>query len=113
MLELCYAVIFPSHLRSEAYGMTLLEAAMYGKPMISCEIGTGTTFINLDGNTGLAVNPEDPISLRSAIIQLWDHPSQAGTMGDKAKERFDSLFTAERMVDSYMQLYQRLLQSAQ
>lgn len=111
LLELCYAVIFPSHLRSEAYGMTLLEAAMYGKPMISCEIGTGTTFINLDGNTGLAVTPEDPISLRSAIIQLWDHPSQAGTMGDKAKERFDSLFTAERMVDSYMQLYRHLLSS--
>lgn len=27
---------------------------MYGKPMISCEIGTGTTFVNLHETTGLA-----------------------------------------------------------
>lgn len=48
LFELCYAVVFPSHLRSEAFGISLLEGAMYGKPMISCEIGTGTSFINLD-----------------------------------------------------------------
>ena len=40
LLQLCYGVIFPSHLRSEAFGISLLEGAMYGKPMISSEIGT-------------------------------------------------------------------------
>ena len=35
LLSLCYALAFPSHLRSEAFGITLLEAAMFGKPMIS------------------------------------------------------------------------------
>jgi len=28
LLQLCYAVVFPSHLRSEAFGITLLEGAM-------------------------------------------------------------------------------------
>jgi rhamnosyl/mannosyltransferase len=35
LLQLCYAIVFPSHLRSEAFGISLLEGAMYGKPMIS------------------------------------------------------------------------------
>ncbi|MES2901326.1 MAG: glycosyltransferase, partial [Pseudomonadota bacterium] len=57
LLTLCYAVAFPSHLRSEAFGISLLEGAMYGKPMISSEIGTGTTYINIDGDTGIVVPP--------------------------------------------------------
>ncbi|KTC63870.1 glycosyl transferase family 1, partial [Pseudomonas fluorescens ABAC62] len=31
LLQLCYAMVFPSHLRSEAFGIALLEAAMYSK----------------------------------------------------------------------------------
>ena len=45
LLELCAAFVFPAHLRSEAHGLSLVEAAMFGKPMISCEIGTGTSFV--------------------------------------------------------------------
>ena len=43
LLTLCYGVVFPSHLRSEAFGISLLEDVVYGKPMISSEIGTGNT----------------------------------------------------------------------
>ena len=45
LLHLSRGFVFPSHLRSEAFGMSLVEAAMCGKPMVSCEIGTGTSFI--------------------------------------------------------------------
>ncbi|TPG64833.1 glycosyltransferase family 4 protein [Ewingella americana] len=109
LLELCYSVVFPSHLRSEAFGMTLLEAAMYGKPMISCEIGTGTTFINLHEQTGLVVKPADPVSLRAALVNLWTNHSVALQMGQNAKARFDEMFTADRMVEGYMALYQRVI----
>lgn len=109
LLELCYGVVFPSHLRSEAYGMTLLEAAMYGKPMISCEIGTGTTYINQHEMTGLAVKPADPVDLREALIRLWSDEDLARDMGKAALQRFNENFTAERMVERYMQLYQRVI----
>ena len=36
LLQACYGYVFPSHLRTEAFGLSLLEAAMYGKPLISC-----------------------------------------------------------------------------
>ena len=33
-----------SHLRSEAFDISLLEGAMHGKPLISSEIGTGNLY---------------------------------------------------------------------
>jgi glycosyltransferase involved in cell wall biosynthesis len=108
LLVLCYAVLFPSHLRSEAFGISLLEGAMYGKPMISSEIGTGTTFINIAGETGLVVPPSDPVALRQAMRYLWEHPAQASEMGRRAEERYWKYFTAEQMVGKYVKLYHEL-----
>lgn len=109
LLTLCYAVTFPSHLRSEAFGMSLLEGAMYGKPMISSEIGTGTTYVNIEGETGLVVPPSDPVALRAALRTLWDNPELARTMGRRAEERFETLFTAETMARNYTELYRELV----
>ena len=108
LLTLCYGVLFPSHLRSEAFGMSLLEGAMYGKPMISSEIGTGTTFINIANETGLVVPPSDPVAMRQAMRYLWEHPEQALVMGQRAQERYWRYFTADDMVASYVKLYREL-----
>ncbi|HET9114372.1 MAG TPA: glycosyltransferase family 4 protein [Burkholderiales bacterium] len=108
LLTLCYGLVFPSHLRSEAFGISLLEGAMYGKPMISCEIGTGTTFINIDGETGLAIPPADSAALRQAMTYLWDHPEIAAQMGGRAEQRYWKYFTADRMAKSYVDVYQQL-----
>lgn len=109
VLELSYAMVFPSHLRSEAFGISLLEGAMYGKPMISSEIGTGTSFINNHGETGLVVPPSDPQAFRHAMRTLWDNPVQAATMGIKAEARYRQLFTAEEMGRQWARLYEELL----
>lgn len=109
LLQLCYAVVFPSHLRSEAFGISLLEGAMYGKPMISSEIGTGTSYININGETGLVVNPSDPLAFRDAMHFLWNNPSIAAKMGIRAEQRYWDLFTAEKMAASYASLYRELI----
>ena len=109
LLEACYSVIFPSNLRAEAFGVTLLEGAMFGKPLISCEIGTGTTYINIDHETGLVTPPSDPTILASAMTWLWDHPEEASLMGKKARARYEAFFTAKQMSQSYYDLYQALL----
>jgi rhamnosyl/mannosyltransferase len=108
LLHLSYAVVFPSHLRSEAFGISLLEGAMYGKPMISSEIGTGTTFINIADETGLVVPPSDPLAMRQAMRYLWDHPEQAAEMGQRAEARYWQHFTADQMVEAYVKLYREL-----
>lgn len=109
LLTLCYAMVFPSHLRSEAFGISLLEGAMYGKPMISSEIGTGTTYINIDAETGLVVPPSDPQAFGEAMRTLWDNPELAQAMGKRAEARYWELFTAEQMAKSYTALYHELV----
>ena len=109
LLTLCYAMAFPSHLRSEAFGISLLEGAMYGKPMISSEIGTGTTYINVDGDTGLVVPPDDSPAFGAAMRTLWENPDLAEAMGKRAALRYEELFTAERMAANYGALYQELV----
>lgn len=108
LLTLCYGVVFPSHLRSEAFGVSLLEGAMYGKPMISSEIGTGTSFVNISGETGLVVPPNDPAELRQAMQYLWDNPKHASEMGRRAEERYHRFFTGDKMAEAYVDLYEQL-----
>ncbi|MDQ2821778.1 MAG: glycosyltransferase family 4 protein [Pseudomonadota bacterium] len=109
LLTLCYAMAFPSHLRSEAFGISLLEGAMFGKPMISSEIGTGTTYINIDGETGLVVPPDDSQAFGTAMRTLWENPALAESMGKRAALRYEELFTADRMAENYMALYREVI----
>jgi rhamnosyl/mannosyltransferase len=107
--ELSYSVVFPSNLRSEAFGIALLEGAMFGKPMISSEIGTGTSFVNVHGETGLVVPPNEPDALREALVLMYNDTELASQMGRNAQQRFEKYFTAEKMVDCYTSLYSELL----
>jgi len=111
LLQLCRGVVFPSHLRSEAFGVTLLEGAMYGKALISSEIGTGSSYVNIDGVTGIVVPPNDPAAFRKAMQRLDQEDGLATEMGRRARERFDSLFTAKKMAESYVALYRSVLGS--
>ena len=108
LLRLARGFVFPSHLRSEAFGMSLLEAAMCAKPMVCCEIGTGTSYINVDGETGFVVPPDDPQALRGAMVRLLDDPALAEAMGGAARARFEALFTAQQMARAYRDLYREL-----
>jgi len=109
LLHLCRAMVFPSHLRSEAFGLALVEGAMFGKPLISCDIGTGTSFINQHGQTGLVVPPADPGALLGAVQTLAKNPERAERYGKNARRRFLELFTARSQAESYAVLYARLL----
>jgi O-antigen biosynthesis rhamnosyltransferase len=109
LLSLCKAMVFPSHMRSEAFGVSLLEGAMFGKPLISCEIGTGSSYINRDGVTGLVVKPDNPGLLARAMLRMRDNPEECGRMGGAARQRFEQLFTADAMATQYIELYSYIL----
>lgn len=109
LLTACYGVVFPSHLRSEAFGISLLEGAMFAKPLICSEIGTGTSFINQHLTTGLVVEPASALALRQALQQLWDNPQLAEKYGQAARRRYLQQFTAQVMGEAYVALYQRFL----
>lgn len=109
LLELSRAFVFPSHIRSEAFGVALAEAARAGRPMISCEIGTGTSFVNLAGDTGFVVPPQDPAALAETMRILAASPDKADMMGRAARHRYESLFRAEDMAAAYLAVYGALI----
>lgn len=109
LLKHCRALVLPSHLRSEAFGMVLVEAAMFGKPMISCAIGTGTSYVNADGVTGIVVSPESPAELAQAMIRLRDDSAMAHRCGLAARQRYEKLFSGEALGQSYAALYREVM----
>lgn len=109
LLKLCYAFVLPSSQRSEAFGMVLLEAARFAKPLISTELQSGTSFINLNHQTGRVVPARDSDALANAMRQLHDNPAQAALMGEAARQRFLAHFTAQRQAKLYAQMYQKAL----
>lgn len=109
LFELSLAMVFPSHLRSEAFGVSLLEGAMFGKPLISCEIGSGTSYINIHGETGLVIRPSDTLALRGAMDTLWGSAELCAQLGGNARKRFENIFTSKQMNKQYVKLYNEIL----
>ena len=108
LLQHCRALVLPSHLRSEAYGMVLVEAAMFGRPMISCEIGTGTSYVNAHEETGFVVAPESPAELRRAMRMLLADDALAAGMGGAARARYERLFSGPALGRAYSELFREV-----
>jgi len=113
LLSLSSLLVLPSHLRSEAFGLVLLEASMHGKPMITLDIGTGTSFVNLDNKTGFVVKFNNFIQLSLAINKILSDSSLARKMGNNAKFRFDKFFKKQTMISKYERLYKYAFKSFQ
>lgn len=109
LLHLAGGFVFPSHLRSEAFGVALLEAAFAGLPMISCEIGTGTSYVNSHGETGLVVPPGDSAGLASAMMTLWQDEDLRAQFGAAARARAQRMFRADDAARAYVTLYEEVV----
>jgi len=111
LLRHCRSLVLPSHLRSEAYGMVLVEAAMHNRPLITCEIGTGTSFVNAHGETGFVVPPESPEALAGAMNTLLANDKLTAEMGAAARLRYEKLFSGPALGKAYSDLYHEITQS--
>lgn len=109
LLKLCRGVVVPSHLRSEAFCISLLEGLLFGKPLISTEIGTGTSFVNQDGVTGYVIEPNNIGKLREVMLEFYTNQETVAQMGRNARTRYKEMFTAAKMGAAYFELYQDIL----
>ncbi len=90
-------LVVPSLL--EPFGMTAVEAALAGKPSVVTELG-GTKEFVLDHQTGFVVNPRGAKGIAAAMKVLLEDKSLRQGMGQKARERALSGFTAENSIDA-------------
>lgn len=100
--------VYPSYLRSEAFGLSLVEASLCGCSLITCEIGTGTSFVNIDGLTGIVIPPSSPRDLISAMRELKSEPRKRERYGANARKRALKLFNAEKQALKYSLLYSKI-----
>jgi len=102
--------VFPSIARSEAFGISIMEAHACGKPVVATRLGTGVEFINEDGKTGLNVAPGDGRALADAVNRLLQDADLREKLGSYARERILKSFTAKKVARDEFDLYEKVLE---
>lgn len=101
--------VLPACARSEAFGVVQLEALASGTPILSTEVGTGTSYVNLDGVTGRVVAANSSPALAEALRDLLSDPLRLQALGAAARQRAAAEFSLPLMVKRIETLYRELL----
>ena len=101
LFSLADCFVLPSTHQTEAFGIVLAEAMASELPIISTELGTGTSWVNQDGETGIVIPPQDPNALAKAIVYLADHAEEREAMSIKSLARAKRFFEEDMMLDAY------------
>ena len=101
--------VLPACARSEAFGVVQLEALASGTPILSTEVGTGTSYVNQDGVTGRVVAASDSQALAAALRALLADPARLQAMSAAARQRAAAEFSLPLMVTRIETLYRELL----
>jgi rhamnosyl/mannosyltransferase len=101
--------VLPSIARSEAFGVAMVEAMAAGLACVSTELGTGTSWVNQDGVTGLVVPHGRPDALADAVTHLLGDDRERQRMGDAARRRAHERFTDEAMVSNVAAVYEEAM----
>ena len=110
LISTCDCLCLPSVERTEAFGMVLLEAMRYGKPVVASDIhGSGIGWVVEDGVTGFLVPPGDPVLLAGSLKKLFDRPELKSQMGRSALERFLGVFQIDHVAQEIILLYHQVL----
>ncbi|MBE7034864.1 MAG: glycosyltransferase family 4 protein [Ruminococcaceae bacterium] len=92
---------------SEAMSLAILEAMSLAKPSIATNVGGNPELIE-HRETGLLVPYADAFLMADAMKQLLASGDLAKSLGEKAKEKFDSMFTVRAMVTRLEQVYEEV-----
>ncbi|OQW52859.1 MAG: hypothetical protein A4S09_08420 [Proteobacteria bacterium SG_bin7] len=103
------AVVLPSIDRREAFGICLVEALSFGKPLVTTSIDTGVNFVNKDQVTGLIAKTKDSADLASKMNSLLNS-EKLSKFSQNAKLHFETYFTKAKMISAFDELYQEILQ---
>jgi len=94
----------------ESFGLAALEAMSCGVPVLGSRIG-GLPEVIEDGKTGFLCSPDDITCMSEiALKMLNDEPTRA-EIGANARARAVARFNRDHIVDQYVNVYNRLLES--
>jgi glycosyltransferase involved in cell wall biosynthesis len=106
LMQLADVFVFPSLF--EGLGVSLVEAAGLGRPVVASDVGPIPEVVEHE-RSGLLVPPRDPGALATAIVDLAARPERARALGEAARQRVATEFGLERMLAGLEAVYARAL----
>ncbi|HET9652937.1 MAG TPA: glycosyltransferase, partial [Usitatibacter sp.] len=109
LMASCDVFCLPSRERTEAFGIVLLEAMRYAKPIVASRLeGSGVTWVAREGQNALLATPLDAQSWRNALDTLAAAPAKRALLGRLGHQRylreFDIADVGRRVEAIYAQL---------
>ncbi len=101
------ADLFWLHSQEESFGLAALEALASGVPVVATRIG-GLSEVVRHGETGWLVELGDVHAQAAASARLLADPGTLAEMRRAARADARSRFHPERIVDSYLNIYQEV-----
>lgn len=102
------ADLFVNPSEIEGLPLAVLEAMALERPVVATAAG-GVPSIVIDGETGVLVDPGDPLAISKGIEALLDDSETAARLGRNARELVESKFGLRQMVHANESIYQRVL----
>jgi rhamnosyl/mannosyltransferase len=103
------ALWFPSNARSEAFGLTQVEAMACGCPVINTNIPhSGVAWVSRHEESGLTVPVDAPAEFAAAANRLAGEPGLRDRLAEGARRRAVAEFSAERMTQRSLAIYEEL-----
>jgi D-inositol-3-phosphate glycosyltransferase len=97
--------------RWERFGLTFLEAMRERLPVVATAVGPAPEVV-ADGVTGRLVSAEDPGALARAIVEALCDQGVRQRAGDVGFARLVESFSADRMAEDTIEVYERALRGA-
>lgn len=95
--------------KTEAFGIVQLEAMSCGRPVVATNIhGSGISWVNAHGVSGLNVQPCVPEQLAEAILTITRDEPTYQRFSQQARLRFQNMFTKEIMINQLLNIYNAL-----
>lgn len=106
----CDCLSLPSLDRTEPFGLALLEAMRYGKPVVASDIpGSGVGWVVTGNETGLLVRPGDVNELTEGLRKLQENPTMRQQMGKAGAVRFNKHFHIQHIAPKIKEIYDSLI----
>ncbi|PIF04248.1 MAG: glycosyl transferase family 1 [Arcobacter sp.] len=109
-LEACFLFCLPSITKAEAFGVVIVEAMMFSKPIVSTNMqDSGVSWVNENNVTGLQVDPKSPKQLAIAFNKISNDKKLYEKMCKNSFHRYTKFFTREKMVTSLIHLFKSII----